>query len=168
VRCARRNALISPAASGPGGSSASFKNDDRRVGYLMPGLMTSIVAQLKRVRSLERETGRIFPRLFPRLRGPHRAKRLQGFKDAWKAACVKAGCPGMLRHDFRRTAVRNMVNLGVLERVAMKVSGHRSRTVFDRYHIVSPADLQEVARKLTGTISGTMPQKPPDSLHVTL
>jgi hypothetical protein len=48
-----------------------------------------------------------------------------------------------------------MVNLGVLEWVAMKVSGHRSRTVFDRYHIVIPADLQEVARKLTGTAPGT-------------
>jgi len=62
----------------------------------------------------------------------------------------------------------NMVNLAVPERVAMKVSGHRSRTVFDRYHIVSPGDLQEVARKLTGTISGTTPQNPPDSLPVNI
>ena len=105
--------------------------------------------------------------LFPHLRGPHRGKRVQDFKKAWKTACMKAGCPGMLRHDFRRTAVRNMVNVGVPERVAMKVSGHRSRTVFDRYHIVSPGDLQEVARKLTGTFSGTMPQNPPANLPVT-
>jgi hypothetical protein len=40
--------------------------------------------------------------------------------------------------------------------------------VFHRYHIVSPADLQEGARKLTGTISGTIPQNRPDSLHTTL
>jgi hypothetical protein len=59
-----------------------------------------------------------------------------------------------------------MVNLGVPERVAMKVAGHRNGTVFDRYHIVSPGDLQEVARKPTGTISGTTPQNLPDSFPV--
>ena len=37
----------------------------------------------------------------------------------------------------------------------MKVTGHKTRAVFDRYHIVSPAELQDVARRLTGTFSGT-------------
>jgi integrase len=118
-------------------------------------------------RQLDLDAGTLRAPLFPHLKGRHRGRRIQDFKKAWKAACEKAGCPGMLRHDFRRTAVRNMVNVGVPERVAMKVTGHKTRAVFDRYHIVSPGDLQEGARKLTGTISGTIGQTVLDANSVT-
>jgi integrase len=115
------------------------------------------VGQVARVEALQRRLDRIVPDLFPHLRkGMLAGKRRQNFTKAWQRTCREAGVPGMLRHDFRRTAVRNMVNAGVPERVAMKVTGHKTRSVFDRYHIVSLGDLQEVARRLTGTIPGTL------------
>ena len=122
--------------------------------YLTPELKALLTAQLERVDTLQRQLGCIVPYVFPHLKGRHRGERRQDFRRAWATACKNAGAPGMLRHDFRRTAVRNMVNAGVPERVAMKITGHKTRAVFDRYHIVSPADLQEAARKLHGDIRG--------------
>jgi integrase len=110
---------------------------------------TMLCEQLARVQELQRQMGQIVPYVFPHLTGRFRGQRIQDFKKAWKTACRKAGIPGMLRHDFRRTAVRNMERAGVSRSVATKVTGHRSESVYRRYAIVSDADLQEAAKKVS-------------------
>jgi len=137
------------------------KNEEGRTLYLNKELMEEMKA-LQRKRQLG------CPYVFHRDGEP-----IKGFRKAWASACIKVGLcevlkdeegnpvvikgrkggekvvkiPTMIFHDFRRTAIRDMVRSGVSERVAMKISGHKTRNVFDRYNIVSDQDLKEAAQK---------------------
>ena len=116
-----------------------------------PALGRILAEQRARVDALQRDLEAVIPWIFPRADG----RQLGSFVKAWKAACKKAGCPGKLVHDLRRTAIRNLVRAGVNEKVAMTLTGHKTREVFDRYHIVSETDLAEAVKKLVQRRSGT-------------
>jgi len=128
------------------------KNDEGRTfpfrGY--PRLTALLARQLDRTLALGRGQDNIIPWVFWWDGEP-----LREFRRTWKRACAVAGCPGRLVHDLRRTAVRNLVRASVPERVAMQLTGHKTRAVFDRYDIVSEADLSAAVEKLAERESGT-------------
>lgn len=149
------------------------KNDEARTVYLDTELKTLFHDQWKSRRQ------KLTTFVFPSSEG---TGRIVNFRRAWNTACRKVGIgygyklsekyvqkwqgkfpAGPIFHDFRRTAVRNMVRSGIPERVAMMISGHKTRSVFDRYNIVNDADLKLAAQRQElylqaqlGTILGTI------------
>ena len=73
--------------------------------------------------------------------------KIRDFRCSWKNACTEAGMPELLFHDLRRSAARNLRRAGIPESVAMKITGHKTRTMFERYNIVDEEDIREVARR---------------------
>lgn len=75
-------------------------------------------------------------------------KPVRSFRRTWTRVCAAAGVPELLFHDLRRSGIRNMRRDGISEKVAMTISGHRTRSVFERYNIIDPADLKEAVVRM--------------------
>jgi len=114
--------------------AGTTKNDEARVLYLTGDLLEMIRERYGHMNG---------PYVFHR-----NGHKIKDFRKAWARAFKEAGIPEKLFHDLRRTAVRNMVRAGIPERIVMKISGHKTRAVFDRYNIVNEDDLRVGAEKL--------------------
>jgi integrase len=134
------------------------KNGEGRVFPMTTDLRTLLKGRLAEHERLKKE-GHIVPTVFFRevaegRGGDKKPYTIVSFNKAWQHACRLAGCPGRIPHDLRRTAVRNLVRAVVYERVAMQLTGHKTRSVFERYNIVSGGDLKDAARKLDVVAAG--------------
>lgn len=132
------------------------KNDEGRTVYLDDELKEVFQWQWE----TRKESKTLTPYIFPNQDGN---SQIKDFRGSWDKACKDAKIGKRLFHDFRRTAVRNMVRAGIPEGVAMKVSGHKTRSVFERYNIVNDHDLKLASQKQEaylqaqiGTITGTV------------
>jgi integrase len=101
---------------------------------------------------VQKRTGQIIPWVF------HRdGVMIKDFLDGWHTACEIAGLAGRIPHDFRRTAVRRYERAGVARSVAMKLTGHKTESVYRRYAIVASADLRAGLSKVAALPAAATP-----------
>ncbi len=140
------------------------KNDEARV-IPLGGELLEMLGMQKQIRDQKWPT---CPWVFSRA-----GKQISTFGGAWANACIAANLftmegdekkPSRLFHDLRRTGVRNLIRAGVPERVAMAISGHKTRSVFDRYNIVSERDLHEAARRLDNYVADSEKSRDGDNV----
>jgi integrase len=137
------------------------KNGQPRPIYIDDAVLQILQEQRRRQFA---DGARTFPYVFHRMRstGGSRVQRRENrrpceigdFQKTWRNACKDAGLEGLIFHDLRRSAIREMVRTGYNERTAMEVSGHRSRSVFDHYNIVDLKDQRIAAERRQVQISG--------------
>jgi integrase len=103
-----------------------------------PELVALIEEQWDWTHRLRLATGCVIDHVFHR-----NGKPISDFRGAWRKTCEAAGVPDRVSHDLRRTRVRNFERDGVARSRAMKITGHKTESVYRRYAIVNEADLAE-------------------------
>jgi integrase len=126
-------------------SAQDTKNESSRTVSISPEVR-AILERRQAARSITLPDGTVYlsPYVFHRGGG----KPIRDFRAAWDAACEAAGRSDLLFHDLRRSGARNLIRAGVPEKVAMRVTGHKTRAMFDRYDITSERDVEEAAEKV--------------------
>jgi integrase len=117
------------------------KNDEARTAPIVPELRTLLIEQH---RNRQPECKYVCYRV--NYKGL--AVKIDRCRRVWLSACRRAGLTGMLFHDLRRSGVRNLIRAGVRESVAMEISGHKTRRVFERYNITSECDVMDAGQRL--------------------
>lgn len=136
---------------------ANSKNKESRV-LPIGGALEELIARRWEARTLAGPDGstRLADLVFHR-----QGVRLGDFRKAWASACQAAGRKGTLFHDMRRSAVRNLERAGVSQAVAMKITGHKTGSVYRRYRIVSTDDIATALQKVQVATSDARPSVVP-------
>ena len=116
------------------------KNKEPRLLPLI-GELSEIIERRWRARAIQKPDGSTTLAEFVFHQGDGRP--VGEFRKSWKSACKKAGTPGLLVHDLRRSAVRNFDREGIGQAVAMKITGHKTLSVYQRYRIVDESDMRD-------------------------
>ena len=143
--------------------AGTAKNDEPREFPFTDELKVLLEEQGRKVDALLQDRGVMAEHVFFHEDG----RPIRDFRKSWRNACKQANLaeeveigktktgkaimkiiPLRIPHDFRRTAVRNLVRAGIHERLAMQMTGHKTRSVFERYNVTSGADLKQAAEKL--------------------
>lgn len=137
-------------------SSLRLRGEDSKNGQprtvTLSGELWEIIQRRWKARRFRGENGEwvLSSLVFFRTRGrgvPEAGAPVKEFRKSWKAACEAAGLQGRLFYDFRRTAARNMRRVGVPEEIAMKITGHKTTSMFRRYNITDDRDITEALAK---------------------
>ena len=126
------------------------KNAEPRILPIMPAL-ARIIERRWSARTVTRPDGG--PTILADLVFHRDGRPVGSFRKAWASACKAAGVPSLLFHDLRRSAVRNFERAGVSQAVAMRLTGHKTPSVYRRYRIVDERDLREALAKTEAAVA---------------